>query len=120
MQMCLCLFFIYFCRKTRKEIMNKRIASLLFTAIWVPATVLAQNSVLPLDSRHTVWQVAPQADVPSEGDRVSTVGFQLKNAIEGVVPGTVFTAYVNAGKEKDPNYGTNILEADEASFLVQD
>ena len=59
-----------------------RIASLLFTVIWVPATVLAQNNVLPLDSRHTVWQVAPQADMPhSEGDRVSTVGFMLKNAI---------------------------------------
>jgi len=97
--------------------MNKRITSLLFAAIWVPVTVLAQNNVLPLDSRHTVWQVAPQADVPhSEGDRVSTVGFKLKNAIEGVVPGTVFTAYVNAGKEKDPNYGTYILEADEAFY----
>ena len=94
-----------------------RITSLLFTAIWAPTIVLAQKIVLPLDSRHTVWQVAPQADMPhSGGDRVSTTGFKLKNAIEGVVPGTVFTAYVNAGKEKDPNYGTNILEANEAFY----
>ena len=96
-----------------------RITSLLFTAIWTPTIVLAQKIVLPLDSRHTVWQVAPQADMPhSEGDRVSTTGFKLKNAIEGVVPGTVFTAYVNAGKEKDPNYGTNILESDEAFTTI--
>ena len=61
-----------------------RITSLLFTVIWAPTIVLAQNIVVPLDSKHAVWQVAPQADVPSQGDRVSTVGFKLKNAIEGV------------------------------------
>ena len=97
--------------------MYMRITTFLIAALWSPAIVMAQNSVLPLDSRHTVWEVAPQADMPhSEGDRVSTAGFKLKNAIEGVVPGTVFTAYVTAGKEKDPNYGTNILEADEAFY----
>ena len=69
-----------------------RITSLLLAVIWAPTIVQAQNLVLPLDSRHTVWQVAPQADVPSEGDRVSTTGFKLKNAIKGVVQGNVFTA----------------------------
>ncbi len=97
--------------------MYMRITTFLIAALWSPAIVMAQNSVLPLDSRHTAWKVAPQADMPhSEGDRISTAGFKLKNAIEGVVPGTVFTAYVTAGKEKDPNYGTNILEADEAFY----
>jgi len=36
--------------------------------------------------------------------------------IDAVVPGTVFTSYVQAGLEKDPNYGDNIYKADHHKY----
>lgn len=38
------------------------------------------------------------------------------DAVEGVVPGVVFTAYVNAGKEETPEYGDNIWRVDERFY----
>lgn len=36
--------------------------------------------------------------------------------IEATVPGTVFAAYVDAGKEQDPNFGDNIHRVDRAKY----
>lgn len=39
-----------------------------------------------------------------------------EDAVEGVVPGIVFTAYVNAGREENPDYGDNIYRVDERFY----
>lgn len=62
------------------------------------------------------WQVCPQADVTATGAEVSTVGFQLPDPVSGVVPGVVFTAYVEAGREADPNVASNIYKVDETWY----
>jgi hypothetical protein len=36
--------------------------------------------------------------------------------VKAVVPGTVFTSYVDAGLEKDPNYGDNIYKVDKSKY----
>lgn len=79
-------------------------------------TSYAQKRI-SLNSETTRWEVLPQADLSSAtGKTVSTQGFKMKNAVEGVVPGTVFTAYVEAGREKDPNYGINVINVDESYY----
>lgn len=45
----------------------------------------------------------PQADLENvTGEQISTPGFEIPEYVKGVVPGTVFTAYVEAGIVPDP------------------
>lgn len=63
------------------------------------------------------WEIKPQADLEGiDGREISTPGYRMEDAIPGVVPGTVFTSYVEAGKEPDPNYGDNIYKVDETFY----
>lgn len=40
----------------------------------------------------------------------------MSDYVKGVVPGTVFTAYVEAGIVPDPNYADNIYKVDETFY----
>ena len=74
---------------------------------------------ISLDSSSgTQWQLCPQADVAGvAGTEISSPGFAMpEDAVEGVVPGIVFTAYVNAGREENPDYGDNIYRVDERFY----
>lgn len=91
--------------------------SLLALALSVSTSLKAQTTGFSLDTNDNVkWSVMPKADVPDSGSVVSKVGYNMKEAVPGVVPGVVFTAYVNAGKEKDPNYADNIYRVDETFY----
>ena len=78
----------------------------------------AQTTEISLNSSNPqiAWQVKPQAEVPHSGQEISSPGFVLTDAVKGVVPGVVFTAYVEAGKEEDPNYGDHIWKVDESFY----
>ena len=73
------------------------------------------NEVLSLNSYDgTKWQV-----FPAEGlmwGRVVRADFQPADYVDGIVPGTVFSAYVAAGREEDPNWGDNIYQVDESKY----
>lgn len=75
-------------------------------------TKVSLNSANP----NIIWQIAPQGDVNKTGNQISTPGFKMQEYVKGVVPGVVFTAYVEAGKEKDPNFADNIYEVDESFY----
>lgn len=77
-----------------------------------PTTEISLNSSNP----EIVWQITPQAELPHSGQEISTPGFVMPDYVKGVVPGAVFTAYVEAGKETDPNYGDNIWNVDESFY----
>ena len=62
------------------------------------------------------WKVAPQADVTAAGEQIAVGGFAADGWLPAQVPGTVFNAYVLAGKEKDPNFGDNIYHVDLAKY----
>ncbi|MBQ8466987.1 MAG: beta-mannosidase [Prevotella sp.] len=64
----------------------------------------AQLHTYPLDSTNPEvhWQVSPERT--------------MTDAVPAVVPGTVFTAYVEAGREACPEYGSNIYEVDERKY----
>ncbi len=65
-----------------------------------------------------VWEVKPQADVNGVGgEQLSTPGFEMPGGyVKGVVPGTVFTAYVEAGFVPNPDYADNIYKVDETFY----
>lgn len=78
----------------------------------------AQTSKISLNSSNEiVWVVKPQADLKNiSGEQISKLGFKISDPVKGVVPGVVFTAYVDAGKVLDPNYADNIYKVNESFY----
>ncbi|CAG9902151.1 Beta-mannosidase [Bacteroides ovatus] len=86
---------------------------LVQTACTEQVTKMSLNSSDP----RIVWEVKPQADLENvTGEQISTPGFEIPEYVKGVVPGTVFTAYVEAGIVPDPNYADNIYKVDETFY----
>lgn len=84
----------------------------LFTEI---VTSTSANEVLSLNSYDgTKWQVFPAANLM--WGRIVRADFQPDDYVEGIVPGTIFSAYVAAGREEDPNWGDNIYRVDESKY----
>lgn len=66
-----------------------------------------------LYSQQLRWKLSPQGASPAA---IARAGFPDKDWVPAVVPGTVFYAYVKAGKEKDPDYGDNIYQVDAKKY----
>lgn len=62
------------------------------------------------------WKLAAQADISSGAGEISEPAFKTDNWVPAIVPGTVFYAYVLAGKEKNPEYADNIYKVDKAKY----
>jgi hypothetical protein len=84
--------------------------------------VSAQRTSYSLGSNEkgVEWTLAPQAEVADGGKTISLPDYQLKGtdmgAVRAVVPGVVFTSYVEAGKEECPEYADNIYRVDETKY----
>ncbi|MDE6403823.1 MAG: beta-mannosidase, partial [Muribaculaceae bacterium] len=65
-----------------------------------------------------VWEICPQDNLKNvPGTAISVPGFVMGNeAVEGIVPGTTFAAYVASGKEANPEWGDNIYLVDETYY----
>ena len=60
------------------------------------------QEIMSLNSGNVVWQVRPSAE--------------QDNWINATVPGTFFVDYVNAGIEKNPEFGDNIYKVDRVKY----
>lgn len=67
-------------------------------------------------NRQIHWKLKPQAEVGSDSLNVFKPDFNTGYWVEATVPGTVFTSYVNAGLEKDPNFGDNIYKVERSKY----
>lgn len=74
------------------------------------------NYSLESSSDGISWQVFPKASTPMTGQQLSSQQVSLPEHVRGVVPGTVFTAYVEAGHEACPEYADNIYKVDESRY----
>lgn len=76
----------------------------------------AQSDIVYLhSSKELQWKVKAQAEVSDE-TLLKQNGFNAVNWVPAVVPGTVFSSFVAAGLEKDPNFGDNIYKVDRAKY----
>jgi hypothetical protein len=87
---------------------------LLALMSWTTVSMLGNDRVSLNSGSSVVWQVFP-ADGAS-ASAVSAVGYTPSDGVPGIVPGTVFNAYVEAGREADPGYGDNIYNIDESKY----
>ena len=62
----------------------------------------------------TRWQLFPVGNTLHV--RVAKVGYEPKEYVDGIVPGTVLAAYVAAGEEEEPSYGDNVYNIDETKY----
>lgn len=62
------------------------------------------------------WKLYPQNESVYNLKQLSTPGLNTTGWVDAIVPGTVFYAYVKAGKESDPDYGENIYNVDKAKY----
>ncbi|MDR2058437.1 MAG: T9SS type A sorting domain-containing protein [Dysgonamonadaceae bacterium] len=97
-------------------LVNSFTCGLLSISLSAPA-VAQQKYSLNSDNPAIIWEIKPKDDLtPKTGFDISTPGFDNAGYVKGVVPGTVFTAYVEAGLAADPNYGDNIYLEDESFY----
>ena len=95
---------------------------ILALGVLFSGSILAQRKSYSLGSEEkgVDWTLAPQAEVTDGGKVVSQPGYKLKgshmDAVKAVVPGVVFTSYVEAGKEQQPEYADNIYRVDEKKY----
>ena len=62
------------------------------------------------------WRLTPQSEIGADSTKIYAEGFNTSNWVKALVPGAVFTAYVEAGLEKDPNWGDNIYKVDKKKY----
>ena len=97
---------------------HKLVLSLSALLLWGGADSVAAIRTISLSSGDGVaqWQLMPAAEVDAKGPQVSEVGFRMADPVPGVVPGVVFTAYVEAGREENPDVADNIYRVDETKY----
>ena len=79
-------------------------------------TLHAQTWSLNSDNPAVKWYVAPAGAAYGSPDTAPPAPEERLEWTEATVPGTVFAAYVDAGKEKDPNFGDNIHQVDRSKY----
>ncbi|WP_256010393.1 discoidin domain-containing protein [Desertivirga xinjiangensis] len=98
---------------TRSYIFN----GFLLLALMVSSQVFAQIAKYSLDSdKQNVWMHASQAEIGRDSINIFKPGYISTNWVKATVPGTVFNDYVEAGLEKDPNFGDNIYKVDKKKY----
>lgn len=93
--------------------------TIIFTAFTFATQLLSSQSLIKyLDgsNEQIEWKIKPQSEVKADSVNMYKQGYNVGDWVTAVVPGTVFSSYVNAGLEKDPNFGDNIYRVDKAKY----
>lgn len=88
-------------------------ALLLFAAL--PLRAAVDGVSLDSNGRVARWRLTPQSDV-SDTQAMLSDTYDDSKWVEAVVPGAVFTSYVEAGIEPDPNFGDNAYKVDRSKY----
>ncbi|UII19544.1 discoidin domain-containing protein [Fulvivirga ligni] len=68
------------------------------------------------DQESVQWKVYPQDSIGKDSLNIFAPDYNTDGWVKAVVPGAVFTSYVEAGIEKDPNFGDNIYQVDKKLY----
>lgn len=98
--------------------MNKKFSIILLSLSFIYYKGYTQTVQVSLNSSNANihWELKPQDEVKHSGFEISKPGFQMNDFVNGIVPGVVFAAYVEAGILPDPNFADNIYKVDEGLF----
>lgn len=95
-------------------------AKVIITSLTTLTTLNAysQNDIQYLDNQNPeiTWKVKPQNDVAGDSLKMFNPAYDVSDWVNAIVPGTVFNSYVEAGLEKDPNFGDNIYRVDKSKY----
>ncbi len=91
------------------------IAQLVLIGLLSVSSTYAKEVYLHSGEKDILWKLKPESEVKNTAEMLSP-DYDTSDWVNGLVPGTVFTAYVNAGKEKDPNFGDNIQKVDRSKY----
>ena len=72
---------------------TKSILIALLVLMFTPVQAQINHFSLNSEDGNVVWKIFPQAETPMSGEKLSS-GNTVKNAVTGIVPGTVFASYV--------------------------
>ena len=104
------------CLRTFFYLLMKR-NILSFLLMMLPVAVFSEpvsKVSLNSDSKIVSWKLAPVDEVKSE--ELLLEAYDVSSWVDAVVPGAVFTSYVEASLEPDPNFGANAYEVDKAKY----
>lgn len=102
----------------QKTKMNYQKLLIVLVAFLCPLLSFSQNDIVNIDSSNPLvqWKVIPQDQIGKDISGIFQQGYNTSGWVSAVVPGTAFTSYVEAGLEKDPNFGDNIYKVDKAKY----
>lgn len=95
--------------------MKKSILITVLLAVCLSATAAVERVSLNSDSRIVRWQLRAQDEV-SDTQALHKPGGDRAGWTAAVVPGAVFTSFVEAGVEPDPNFGDNAYKVDKKKY----
>lgn len=75
----------------------------------------AQRVSFDSDSPAVGWQLRAEAEV-DDAAAMQRAGYNTSGWCKAVVPGAVFTSFVEAGVEPDPNFGDNAYKVDKSKY----
>lgn len=92
--------------------------SLLITSMLLMFGVTSAQEIFYLNNsnKQITWKVKAQADLGADSLEIYKNGYAAADWVKAIVPGTVFSSYVAAGLEKDPNFGDNIYKVDKKKY----
>ena len=91
------------------------LTSILTSILLFVVTPVFGGDTMSLDSFDgTLWKVFPAEGL--KWNAVASDDFEPEDWVPGVVPGTVFVAYVEAGREENPDWGDNVYRVDESFY----
>jgi len=93
-----------------------RMAGILLILTGALATTAQEGITLSSTATGIHWKLQPQDIIGRDSLQIFKEGYDTKGWVDAVVPGCVFTSYVAAGLEKDPNFGDNIYQVDQRKY----
>jgi hypothetical protein len=92
--------------------------SLLISPMLLMFSVTSAQEIFYLNdsNKQITWKVKAQADLGADSLDIYKNGYAATDWVKAIVPGTVFSSYVAAGLEKDPNFGDNIYKVDKKKY----
>lgn len=91
---------------------------LLLTSVMLLLNPASAQEIFYLNNtnKQITWKVKAQADLGADSLDIYKNGYAATDWVKAIVPGTVFSSYVAAGLEKDPNFGDNIYKVDKRKY----